>query len=300
MKRIKIQSDWRTLINYALMSSACLFFIAVNIKMNVNPANLILYAAGSLFYFLYIKFNDTGFRHKCDYIQSGEGISSILIILFFSNLMPGSIFMVTLLSYCCILLLEFIYFVLFKIKSGDSAMNGILVNIIAIILFYFLSLKGLLTGIHEPVSPVFGFYQGFRPDNPDLLMVSVPAAVILILIFRMKSDLRLFSHGNEYFTLSRFTYGWMNILITASRSLSLTLALLFSGLTGGAGAYYDTRAAGRFSDTGVFLFIMTYTQFIIMMMQFFDKNWVIPGSAFLTYVIYFFSNRSMVYLYGRN
>ena len=190
--------------------------------------NLVL---GSIFYLLYIKISNLDNSHDFDYFQNGDfSIISLftLSILFFKfNNFHFPILLV---------IISFFFYQLFYKKvliSGKKKdmYTGFLLNLIFLGFLFISYNKNLITSFDEVQEAWKSTF--FDHHKPFYSILAIIAIILLIIQYKIKHKLSLFSAGKNYFQETNYNYNKFSLILIFLKSIFGILAILLLTFYGG-------------------------------------------------------------------
>ncbi len=274
--------------------------ITINIYLKLPPENILLFVTGGLFYFLFLKINRIHLKYECDYIQSGEGLSGILMIIIAARFISSNIYIILVFTIVSVIFIEVFLNDIIQQNNKEAFIYGVYTNIIiSILMLYFIQRDIDFTAQYLPAA-VTGYAGVTDISAYQLLGAGLIFLIIFTSLLLIKPELSLFSHGLNYFSISELNFNKLKRTAIIMRGIVFTFLIFTIGLAGGTGNYFQWDRKNRSSQIILILFLVLYSQILILISLLTGPFIAASFSLLLSYIFYYYSKRKKVYLYDRN
>jgi hypothetical protein len=265
--------------------------------LNLPLEQLLPVTAGASMYLLHVVINKSERLFHADYIQTGEGMISVLAIYLTMQFISQNWFLITSITFISILIFQFIIKNIVDSSKEDAFIYGIVINTII------LSSMGIMALSHSGFDStlVFQILFGILPDlflnNPFYITIFIISLILLLLIWKASSDFFLFSHGKNYSMNMKVNYRYFAVIITIIRSFSLLLTVACIGFLG-CGGYYLFR--GKKASGHVFLTVLLFLFTVKALEPYVDKMYILIAIFAVSYILMVLHRRRRTVIYDRN
>jgi hypothetical protein len=241
----------------ALLSVAALF---VNLKLYGEPAVVILYATGSVYYALHVFMRGLS-PVRIDSVNTGEtgiALSVMILLRYFTSAGAAGIFLMTAIA---LVLFNLCADFILPRRGGERFFLGLFVNAISAFIILFLIAAGSPSACGIIIGSLTGFLAGAGTGFYAAGLLYICFLAISSALMILRPEISLLYHGRKYHALSGLPYRPSLLIITLINSLVFSAVMMCAGIFAGAALFQQGRQEGWDRVSLIFVSIL-HTQLL--------------------------------------
>jgi hypothetical protein len=274
---LKEQKAFLFITAAAMLSVAALF---MNLKLYSEPATVILYATGSVYYAIYVYMRGLS-PVRLDSMNTGEtgvALSVMILLRYFTAFNAAGIFFMTataltLFSLCADFILPR--------RGGERFFLGLFINAISAFIILFLFTAGSPSAGGIIIGSLTGFFAGsdYAFYAAGLLYFCFLAISSALMILR--PEISLLYHGRKYYALSGMPYRPSLLMVSFINSLMFSAVMMCAGIFAGACLFQQEKQGGWGRGALIFISIL-HTQILASVSALSGSYVAITAALFLS------------------